>query len=98
MRLESERLMQADGILGDGAFSAFAERGAAVNRLLEIANHASGLGWGGILANDEPRLASPYFFAARSLIKAIVQQAHSAHSTTSSTSCRTIWVCPRGTA
>ncbi|RKF48897.1 3-oxoacyl-[acyl-carrier-protein] synthase III C-terminal domain-containing protein [Paraburkholderia fungorum] len=76
MPLESERLMQAEGILGDGAFAAFIERGAAVNRLLAIATHASGLGWRGVLANEESRLAAQYFFAARSLIRQTVQQAN----------------------
>jgi 3-oxoacyl-[acyl-carrier-protein] synthase III len=76
MPLESERLMQAEGILGDGAFAAFVERDAAVNRLLAIATHASGQGWLGVLANDEPRLAAQNFFAARRLITHTVQQAH----------------------
>ena len=76
MPLESERFLHAEGILGDGAFAAFIERGAAVNRLLAIATHASGEGWRGVLANEEPRLAAQYFFTARSLITQTVQQAH----------------------
>lgn len=76
MPLDSERLMKAEGILGDGAFAAFIERDAAVNRLLAIATHASGLGWGGTLAKDEPRLAAEYFLAARALITQTIQQAH----------------------
>lgn len=76
MPLESERLMQAEGILSDGAFAAFIERGAAVNRLLAIATHASGLGWRGVLADDGSRLAAQYFFAARGLIRQTVQQAN----------------------
>ncbi|CAN7695607.1 3-oxoacyl-[acyl-carrier-protein] synthase III C-terminal domain-containing protein [Paraburkholderia sp. 22099] len=75
MPLASERLMRAEGILGDGAFAAFIERGAAVNRLLAIGMHASGLGWRGVLANDESRLAAQNFFTARSLIRQTVQQA-----------------------
>ncbi|AJW99883.1 3-oxoacyl-[acyl-carrier-protein] synthase III C-terminal domain-containing protein [Burkholderia gladioli pv. gladioli] len=76
MPLESERLMQSQGILGDGAFAAFIERGAAVNRVLAITTYASGQGWRGVLANEEPRLAAQHFFAARSLIRQTVQQAH----------------------
>ncbi|RKE39524.1 3-oxoacyl-[acyl-carrier-protein] synthase III [Paraburkholderia sp. BL23I1N1] len=76
MPLESERLMQTGGILGDGAFAAFIERGGAVNRLLAIATYASGKGWRGVLADEEPRLAAQHFFAARSLIRQTVQQAH----------------------
>ncbi|SEA60743.1 3-oxoacyl-[acyl-carrier-protein] synthase III C-terminal domain-containing protein [Paraburkholderia sartisoli] len=76
MPLESERLMQAEGILSDGAFATLIERGATVNRLLAIATHASGQGWRGVLANDEPRLAAQYFFTARSLIRQITHQAH----------------------
>ncbi|MFM0651941.1 3-oxoacyl-[acyl-carrier-protein] synthase III C-terminal domain-containing protein [Paraburkholderia sediminicola] len=76
MPLESERLMQAEGILGDGAFAAFIERDAAVNRLLAIATHASGKGWRGVLANDESRLAAQHFFTARRLITQTIQQAH----------------------
>lgn len=75
MPLESERLMQAEGILGDGAFAAFIERDAAVNRLLAIATHASGQGWRGVLANDESRLTAQHFFTARRLITHTVQQA-----------------------
>ncbi|WP_454805993.1 3-oxoacyl-[acyl-carrier-protein] synthase III C-terminal domain-containing protein [Paraburkholderia fungorum] len=74
MPLESERLMQAEGILSDGAFAAFIERGGIVNRLLAIATHASGHGWRGVLANNEPRLAAQYFLAARSLITRTIQQ------------------------
>lgn len=76
MPLESARLLQAEGILGDGAFAAFIERGAAVNRLLAIATHASGQGWRGVLANEEPRMAAQYFFAARGLIRQIAQHAN----------------------
>lgn len=76
MPLEPERLMEAEGILGDGAFAAFIERGAAVNRLLAIATHASGLGWRGVLAHNEARLAAQNFFAARNLIRQTVQEAH----------------------
>lgn len=76
MPLESERLMQAEGILSDGAFAAFIERGSPVNRLLAIATHASGHRWQGVLANNEPRLAAQYFLAARSLIAQTTQQAH----------------------
>ncbi|SAL44556.1 3-oxoacyl-ACP synthase [Caballeronia sordidicola] len=76
MPLESERLMKAEGILGDGAFAAFIERDATINRLLAIATHASGQGWRGVLANDEQRLATRYFLAARGLIRQTVQQAH----------------------
>ncbi|MBN3808864.1 3-oxoacyl-[acyl-carrier-protein] synthase III C-terminal domain-containing protein [Paraburkholderia sp. Ac-20347] len=76
MPLESERLMKSEAILGDGAFAALIERGAAVNHLLAVSTHASGLGWRGVLANDESRLASQNFFAARSLIRQIIQAAH----------------------
>jgi 3-oxoacyl-[acyl-carrier-protein] synthase III len=76
MPLESERLMEGEGIMGDGAFAALIERGASVNRLLAIATHVSGQGWRGVLANDEPRLAAQYFFTARSLITRVVRQAH----------------------
>lgn len=76
MPLESERLMQAEGILSDGAFAAFIERGGPVNRLLAIATHASGHGWQGVPANNEPRLAALYFLATRSLIAQTTQQAH----------------------
>jgi 3-oxoacyl-[acyl-carrier-protein] synthase III len=76
MPLDSERLMKAEGVLGDGAFAALIERGATVNRLVVIATHASSQGWQGVLANDEPRLAAQYFLAARSLITQTVQQAH----------------------
>ena len=75
MPLESERLMQAEGILGDGAFAAFIERGAAINRLLAVATHASGLGWRGVLTNEESRLGAQNFLTARSLIRQTVQQA-----------------------
>lgn len=76
MPLESERLMLAEGILGDGAFAAFIERGAAANHLLAIATHASGQGWRGVLAHEEPRLAAQYFFTARGLIRQTVQLAN----------------------
>ncbi|KFX64351.1 MULTISPECIES: 3-oxoacyl-[acyl-carrier-protein] synthase III C-terminal domain-containing protein [Paraburkholderia] len=76
MPLDSERLMKAEGILGDGAFAAFVERDAAVNRLLAIATHASGQGWRGVLANDQPRLAAQNFFTARRLITDTVQLTH----------------------
>ncbi|MEX3916453.1 3-oxoacyl-ACP synthase [Paraburkholderia sp. BR10872] len=76
MPIESERLMQAEGILGDGAFAAFVERGVAVNRLLAIATHASGQGWRGTLANNDPRLAAQSFFSARNLIRHATRQAH----------------------
>ncbi|WP_321855985.1 3-oxoacyl-[acyl-carrier-protein] synthase III C-terminal domain-containing protein [Paraburkholderia tropica] len=76
MPLASERLMKAEGILGDGAFAAFIERGAATNRLLAIAMHASGAGWQGVLEHDESRLAAQHFFTARRLIMHAVQQAH----------------------
>ncbi|PQV44434.1 3-oxoacyl-[acyl-carrier-protein (ACP)] synthase III-like protein [Paraburkholderia sp. BL21I4N1] len=76
MPLESERLMQTEGILGDGAFAAFIERGAAVNRLIAIATYANGQGWRGVLTNEEPRLAAQHFFTTRSLIRQTVQQAH----------------------
>jgi 3-oxoacyl-[acyl-carrier-protein] synthase III len=76
MPIESERIMKDEGILSDGAFAAIVERGAAVNRLLAVATHASGLGWRGVLANDEPRLAAQNFFRARCLIRQTVQQAH----------------------
>ena len=75
MPLESERAMQGEGILSDGAFAAFIERGAAINRLLAITVHASGLGWRGVLANDESRLAAQHFFAARRLIRQTAEQA-----------------------
>jgi 3-oxoacyl-[acyl-carrier-protein] synthase III len=76
MPLESQRLVQAEGILGDGAFAAFIERGAAVNRLLAITTHASGLGWRGVLAHDGSRPATQDFFTARRLIRQTVQAAH----------------------
>ncbi|PYE21220.1 3-oxoacyl-[acyl-carrier-protein] synthase III C-terminal domain-containing protein [Paraburkholderia silvatlantica] len=76
MPLTSERLMQGEGILGDGAFAAFVERGAAVNRLLSIATHATGTGWRGVLVHDEPGQAAQHFFTARSLIRQMIQQAH----------------------
>lgn len=76
MPIESERIMKDEGILSDGAFAVIVERGAAVNRLLAVATHASGLGWRGVLANDEPRLAAQNFFSARSLIRQTVQQTH----------------------
>ncbi|MEM5400146.1 3-oxoacyl-[acyl-carrier-protein] synthase III C-terminal domain-containing protein [Paraburkholderia unamae] len=76
MPIESERLMQGEGILGDGAFAAFIERGGVANRLLAVATHASGLGWPGVLANNDPRLAAQSFLAARNLIRHTLQQAH----------------------
>jgi len=76
MPLESERLVQAEGILGDGAFAAIIERDATVNRLRAIATHASGLGWRGLLAHNESRLAAQNFFTARRLITQTVHEAH----------------------
>ncbi|MFM0758313.1 3-oxoacyl-[acyl-carrier-protein] synthase III C-terminal domain-containing protein [Paraburkholderia strydomiana] len=76
MPLASERLMKAEGILGDGAFAAFIERDAAVNRLRAISTHASGLGWRGVLDNTGSRLTMQNFFTARRLITRTVQQAH----------------------
>ncbi|QNB16129.1 3-oxoacyl-ACP synthase [Paraburkholderia tropica] len=76
MPLTSERLMQGEGILGDGAFAAFIERGATVNRLISIATHATGTGWRGVMVHDEPGRAAQHFFTARSLIRQIIQQAH----------------------
>lgn len=75
MPLETERLVRGEGILSDGAFAALIERNASANRLLAIVTHASGKGWRGTLANDEPRMAAQHFFAARSVIKQAVQQA-----------------------
>ncbi len=76
MPLASERLMIAEGILGDGAFAAFIERDAPINRLVAITMHASGAGWRGVLEQDESRLAAQHFFTARRLITHTVQQAH----------------------
>lgn len=76
MPLASERLMNAEGILGDGAFAAFIERDAAINRLIAIAMDASGVGWRGVLEHDESRLAAQHFFTARRLIMHTVQEAH----------------------
>ncbi|WP_042264363.1 3-oxoacyl-[acyl-carrier-protein] synthase III C-terminal domain-containing protein [Paraburkholderia heleia] len=76
MPLASERLMIAEGILGDGAFAAFIQRGAPINRLLAFSMHASGAGWRGVLAHDESRLEAQHFFTARRLIMQTVQQAH----------------------
>nr|WP_254221873.1 3-oxoacyl-[acyl-carrier-protein] synthase III C-terminal domain-containing protein [Burkholderia multivorans] len=76
MPLESERLMKAEGILGDGAFAAVIERAAVVNRLLSVATDASGLGWRGVLANDESRLAAQNFLMARELIRHTIKEAH----------------------
>lgn len=76
MPIESERLMQAEGILGDGAFAAIVERGAAVNRLLAVATHASSQGWRGVFSNDKGNVAAQSFFAARRLILETVEQAH----------------------
>jgi 3-oxoacyl-[acyl-carrier-protein] synthase III len=80
MPLESERLMQSGGILSDGAFAVLIERGATVNRLQTIATDATGHGWRGVLANEEPLRAAQHFFTARSLIAQTVQQAHFALS------------------
>lgn len=76
MPLASERLMIAEGILGDGAFAAFIERDAPINRLLAIATHASGAGWRGVLTHDGSHMAAQHFFAARRLIMHTVHQAH----------------------
>lgn len=76
MPIEADRVMRGDGILGDGAFAAFVERGAGVNRLLAICTHASGEGWQGVFDHVEPRLAAQHFFAARSLIMRTVREAH----------------------
>lgn len=75
MPLESGRLMQAGGLLSDGAFAALIERDAPVNRLLALVTHASGQGWRGALSNDEARLTAQYFFVARSLIRQAVNEA-----------------------
>jgi 3-oxoacyl-[acyl-carrier-protein] synthase III len=75
MPIASERLMEGAGLLADGAFAALIERDASMNRLLAMATHASGHGWRGASAHEEPRLAAEYFLAARGLITQVISDA-----------------------
>ncbi|PMS16825.1 MAG: 3-oxoacyl-ACP synthase [Pandoraea sp.] len=79
MPLAAERLMEAAGLLSDGACAVLVERDAQINRLVALASHASGNGWRGMLAGEEQRFAAQYFFTARRLILQVTDQAHVPH-------------------
>jgi len=76
MPINTDRRIDVVGLLSDGAFAALVERDAKVNRVLALANHASGNGWRGMLGQGEPRFAAQYFLAARQLIKRVADEAH----------------------
>ncbi|MBY4867691.1 3-oxoacyl-ACP synthase [Burkholderia anthina] len=75
MPINADRRIDVVGLLSDGAFAALVERDAKVNRVLALANHASGNGWRGMLGPREPRIAAQYFLAARQLIRRVADEA-----------------------
>lgn len=75
MPLAADRLMEAGGILSDGACAVLIERDAGINHLLSLAFHASGDGWRGALDGDEPHVAAQYFLVARRLIMQVARDA-----------------------
>nr|WP_232517933.1 3-oxoacyl-ACP synthase [Burkholderia ambifaria] len=75
MPINADRRIDVAGLLSDGAFAALIERDAKVNRVLALANHASGNGWRGMLGPREPRVAAQYFLAVRQLIRRVADEA-----------------------
>ncbi|CAM2197852.1 3-oxoacyl-ACP synthase [Paraburkholderia kururiensis] len=73
MPLDADRLMEAGGILSDGACAVLIERDAGANHLLSLAFHATGDGWRGALDGDEPHVAAQSFLVARQLIKQVTR-------------------------